>query len=83
MPATVKIVSIIHGELYTNKLKSILLSRDIVSSQIVNVSDNIKSQLLNRLRGNYFAMKLDESTDVSNLAQLIVHVRYSYKDKIE
>lgn len=74
MPATIKMVSIIHGESYTNKLKTIPLSKDTVSSQIVNMSDNIKSQFLNRLWGNDFAMKLNESTDVTNLAQL-VHVR--------
>jgi len=63
LPAAMKIVSIMHGESYTNKLKMILLSRDTVSRRIENMSDNIKSQLLNRLRGNYFAMQLDEFTD--------------------
>jgi hypothetical protein len=28
-------------------------------------------------------MQLDESTDITNLAQLLVYVRYIYKDKIE
>lgn len=83
LPASIKIVSIMHGESYANELKTIPLSRDTVSRRIENMSDNIKSQLLNRLRGNYFAMQLDESTDITNLAQLLVYVRYSYKDKIE
>lgn len=47
------------------------------------MSDNIKSQLLNRLRENYFAMQLNESTDITNFAQLLVCVRYIYKDKIK
>jgi hypothetical protein len=83
LPAAIKIVSIMHGESYANELKMIPLSRDTVSRRIENKSDNIKSQLLNRLRGNYFAMQLDESTDITNLAQLLVYVRYIYKDKIE
>jgi len=61
----------------------ILLSRDTVSRRIENMSDNIRSQLLNWLRGNYFAMQLDESTDITYLAQLFVYVRCIYKDKIE
>ncbi|VVC45848.1 Hypothetical protein CINCED_3A000273 [Cinara cedri] len=72
--AAIKIVSIMHGESYANELKTIPLSRDTVSRRIENMSDNIKSQLLNRLRGNYFAMQLDESTDITNLAQLLVDV---------
>ena len=57
LPAAIKIVSIMHGESYANELKTIHLSRDTVSRRIINMSDNIKSQLLNRLQGNYFAMQ--------------------------
>jgi len=82
MPAAIKIVSIMHGEANANELKKIPLSRDTVSHRIVNMYDDIKSQLLNRLRGNYFAMQLDECTDITNLAQLLVCVRSPYKGKI-
>jgi len=54
-----------------------------MSRGIEIMSDNIKSQILNILRGNYFAMQLDESTDITNLAQLLVYIIYIYKDKIE
>lgn len=83
LPAFIKIVSIMHGESYANELKTIPLLRDTVSCRIENMSDNIKSQLLNRLLGNYFAMQLDESMDITNLSQLLVYVRYIYKNKIE
>lgn len=63
-----------HGKLYVNKLKTIPLSRNTVLRQIVNLSDCIIPQLLNRLPKNYFAMQLNESTDITNLEQL---VRYS------
>jgi hypothetical protein len=59
-----------HGESYANELKTVPLSRDTISRQI----ENIKSQLLNRLRGNYFAMQLDESTDITNLAQFTLYM---------
>jgi hypothetical protein len=47
------------------------------------MSDNIKSELLNRLRVNYFAMQLYESTDVTDLVQFLVYVGYIYKEKIK
>lgn len=54
-----------------------------MSGRIMNMSDNIKSQFLNRLWGNNFIMQLYESADITHFALLLVYVRYSYKDKIE
>ncbi|XP_008185519.1 protein FAM200A-like [Acyrthosiphon pisum] len=72
-----------HGEAYANDLKSIIpLSDNTVSRWISNISDDILKQLLNRLRSNYFAMQLAESTDISNFSQLLVYVRYIYKEDI-
>ncbi|XP_008178224.1 protein FAM200B-like [Acyrthosiphon pisum] len=81
LPAAIKIVTAMHGEAYANDLKSIPLSDNTVSRRISNISDDILKQLLNRLRSNYFAM-LDESTDISNFSQLLVYVRYIYKEDI-
>lgn len=66
MSAVLKIVSIMHGKSYKNELRTILVLRDTVLSRILNISNNIKVQLLNRLRGNYFAMQLDKSTVVAH-----------------
>lgn len=74
-----------HAKSYANELNTIPSSKDTVTSNW-NRSYHLKSQLLNRLWGNYFAMQLDESTDISHIfdfAQLLVYVRYIYKDKIE
>jgi len=81
LPAAIKIVTAMQGEAYANDLKSIPLSDNTVSRRISNISDDILKQLLNRLRSNYFAMQLDESTDISNFSQL-VYVRYIYKEDI-
>ncbi|KAJ4925387.1 hypothetical protein JOQ06_018119 [Pogonophryne albipinna] len=47
------------------------------------MSADLKSQLLERLRGSKFAVQLDESTDVSGSAQLIALVRYPWEGRIQ
>lgn len=54
-----------------------------MSRRIVNMTDGIKSQLLNKLRGSYFAMQIDEHTDITNIAQLLIYDRYTYKSEIK
>lgn len=83
LPAAIKMVSIMHGEKYTNDIKSIPLSKDTVSRRINSIAMNLKSILLSRLYDSkVFALQLDESTDISNLAQIIVYVRYCYAGDI-
>ncbi len=65
------------GEEAANKIKSIPLSNDTVSRRIKDISFDVKSQLTERLRScEQFALQLDECTDVSSAAQLLVYVRY-------
>ncbi|VVC37243.1 Hypothetical protein CINCED_3A022204 [Cinara cedri] len=82
LPAAIKIVTAMHGEAYTNDLKSILLSNNTVSRRISNIYDDILKQLINRLQSNYFAKQMDESTDISDFSQLLVYGRYIYKEEI-
>ena len=47
------------------------------------MSDNIKSKVLSKIDSSpVFALQLDESTDISNLSQLFVHVRYVADERI-
>ena len=47
------------------------------------MSDNIKSKVLSKIDSSpVFALQLDESTDISNLSQLLVYVRYVADDRI-
>lgn len=75
-------VTAMHDKAYVNDFKSIPLSDKIVSHLISNISDEVLKQLLNRLQSNYFAMQLDESTDIFNFSQLLVYVKYIYKGDI-
>ncbi len=59
------------------KIQSIPLSDDTVARRIVDMSDDIECQLVERIKASpYFAIQLDESTDISNAALLFVFVRY-------
>ena len=47
------------------------------------MSDNIKSKVLSKIDSSpVFALQLDESTDISNLSQLLVYVKYVADERI-
>ena len=55
------------GKEAANKLKTISASNNIVQRRIVDINENIKRQLSNRLNSKpifLFSIQLDESTDV-------------------
>ena len=65
------------GEAAASKLKLVLFSNETIKRRIVETSDDIECQLLERIKSNpYYYIQLDESTDVSNAALLLVFVRY-------
>ena len=64
-------------------MKQISLSNDAIKSRIHEMSDNIKSKVLSKIDSSpVFVLQLDESTDISNLLQLIVYVRYVADERI-
>ncbi|XP_068991500.1 zinc finger BED domain-containing protein 5-like [Neodiprion pinetum] len=65
-------------------MKSISLSNNTVQRRIDDIAADIKSQIINKLKlSPFFAISCDESTDITNYAQLIVYVRYISGDIIE
>ena len=61
------------------KLKKILLSNNTVARRISEISENQLQQLIDRVKNSpRFAIQLDESTDITNAAQLMVFIRYAY-----
>ena len=61
-----------------NKIKQVFLSNDIIKNRIVEMSSGIIIQLISVVASPAlpFAIQLDESTDVANLSQLLVYIRY-------
>jgi hypothetical protein len=84
LPAAVGMCEIMLGTEAANKLKSIPLSDDTVKRRIDDLSGDILSQLLERLRCSevQFSIQLDESTDVASAAQLSTLVRYPWDGAI-
>jgi hypothetical protein len=72
-----------HGEKYGEALKTIPLSNNTVIQHTESMSEDIKEQLLTRIKCSpKFALQIDESTDVAGLTQLLVFVRYCFEENI-
>ena len=75
------------GNSELQKLKHISFSNDIISRRITELSDNILLQVviskIQNLMFNFFAVKIDKTTNVANLAQLRVFVRYIYNRSLK
>lgn len=82
LPAAMDICEIMIGHDESQKLKSIPLSDDTVRRRIVEMSDDVKFQLLARLQKVDFALQLDESTDIAGESQLLVYVRFIHEREI-
>jgi zinc finger BED domain-containing protein 5/7/8/9 len=79
MPCAKDIVRHIFGEDAMKKLNPISLSNDTVHRRIKEMSADILSQVIHEMKTaplGLFALQVDETTDVANLAQLLVYVRY-------
>uniref|UniRef100_A0A667Z2X6 HAT C-terminal dimerisation domain-containing protein n=1 Tax=Myripristis murdjan TaxID=586833 RepID=A0A667Z2X6_9TELE len=81
LPAAIDIVSTVIDEKSAEKLKCIPLSNNTVSRRIHDISENLEEQLVSRLKAaGDFSIQLDESTDVSDCASLLVYVRYVWEN---
>uniref|UniRef100_A0A673H030 HAT C-terminal dimerisation domain-containing protein n=1 Tax=Sinocyclocheilus rhinocerous TaxID=307959 RepID=A0A673H030_9TELE len=70
-----------HGDKLARELESVPLSNGTVARRISDMAQDIKCQLVDRVKKGKYALQLDEFTDVSNSSQLLVLVRYSFDGK--
>ena len=82
-PAAVTISQIMHGDKIADEVKEIPLSADTIRRRISEMGQDIKCQLNDAVKRGKFSLQIDESTDVSGLAQLLVFVRYIANGKPE
>ena len=67
-----------------SKLKSIPLSNDTIQHRIADISMDLKLQVVERINScGKYAIQLDESTDISNDAQLLTYVRYVFNGQFQ
>ena len=83
-PCLLKTVKLVLGDASVTKLKQISLSHNTIQRRILDMSENVKKQVVNEIKASpKFLFQVDESTDVSSCAQLLVFVRYIHSDDIK
>ena len=82
LPACKKMVKSMLGETAEKEISRIPLSNDTIHKRILDFSENIDTNVQKKLEGSKFALIFDESTDISNSAQLLVFVRFINDDEI-
>ena len=84
LPAAKDIVGCLLGPQAAKKLDVVPLSDNTVSRRIHDLASEVKKILIQRIQqSRFFAIQLDESTDVTNFAQLMMYVRYEYEQAVE
>lgn len=83
-PSMLKMVSLVLGEASAVKMRQVSLSNSSVQRRIADMSEDVKIQILEEIKQSpLFAIQLDESTDVSSCAQLLVFVKYVHLDNLK
>ena len=70
------------GETAEKEISRIPLSNDTIHRRILDLSENIDTNVQKKLEGSIFALIVDESTDISNSAQFLLFVRFINDDEI-
>ncbi|KAI2646701.1 Zinc finger BED domain-containing protein 5 [Labeo rohita] len=84
LPAAQDMCRIMIGDSAAAKLGAVPLSNDTVARRIVDMSNDIREQLIEFVKNSpYYALQLDESTDIAGQAQLLTYVRYLRDKAIE
>ena len=82
LPATLDLVATMIGKSVAQKLKAILLSNNIICRKIDKISNDISDQLVAKMRGNVFSLRLYEATTSTNGKDAILarYVRFIDND---
>lgn len=83
LPAAKAIILNMIGSNAAKDLNLISLSNDTVKNRISEMSQNIHSQLIERvLNSPFYSLQIDDSTDVCNNANLLSFIRYEFCGKL-
>jgi len=76
-PCMIKAAALVLGVASSNKLTKISLSDSTIKTRIDELASDIEFQVIQKIKASpYFAIQCDETTDVAQLSQLLVYVRY-------
>ncbi|XP_072387391.1 protein FAM200C-like [Diabrotica undecimpunctata] len=83
-PCLLKVADIILGTQSKQKLSQISVSDNTVKRRIDDMAEDIQNQVVDAVKQSpFFAIQLDESTDIAQCSQLIVYVRYIENEKMK
>ena len=81
LPCLKDVVRTMLGVEQAKKLSLISLSNNTIQRRISSMSTDIKSQVVEELKmSSQFVLQMDESTDVTAYAQLLVYIRYIHQN---
>ena len=84
LPCTKDIVRLMIGADAVKKLSSLSISDNTVQRRIQEMSKDIKNQVVEQIKQSpIFVLQLDESTDVSSCAQMMIYVRYIHNSNFK
>ena len=82
LPAVRDIVQELFGKDAVNQVDVVPLSNNTVSRRIDDMDEDVTVQFLEQVKNSeYFALQLDETTDVANKAQLLVYIKFISQGK--
>ena len=71
------------GEKESKKLNALSLPNNTVKRRIEDMSGDVLNQIVNQAKASpFYAVQLDESTDVAGFPQLSVFIRYIYNGEV-
>ncbi|KAI6656267.1 Zinc finger protein [Oopsacas minuta] len=83
-PCILSAAKFVLGEESAKKLSKISLCDSTVKFRIDELADDIKIQVVEKVKHSpFFAIQCDETTDVSQCSQLLVHVRFIGNETLE
>ena len=83
LPVMKKVVKIMIGEKESEKLNALTLSNNTVKRQIEDMSGDVFNKIVNQAKASHFyAIQLDESTDVAGFLQQSVFIRCICNGKV-
>ena len=81
LPSTKDICRELLGEVAVKKIMHVPLSASTVTRCIEEIAEDNKAHLLERINTSpWYALQVDESTDIDNNAILLVYARYLYQE---
>ncbi|XP_073429922.1 SCAN domain-containing protein 3-like [Dendrobates tinctorius] len=83
LPAAKDICHELFGEAAVKNVAQVPLSATTVTRRINEIAEDVEGQLLERINTSpWYAIQVDESTDVDNKAMMLVYVRYIFQEDV-